>query len=93
MINCADNLLGAADYTAFKTLEDYALYVNTFVADVAPAVLSMDFYPYFAEVRKSTWAPLPPAYCGPSPIRPDHAAKCTVPGLPLRPGLHTARQN
>eukprot|EP01047_Picozoa_sp_COSAG01_P061537 COSAG01_NODE_7704_length_3091_cov_96.054813_1_plen_28_part_10 len=28
MINCADNLLGAADYTAFKTLEDYALYVN-----------------------------------------------------------------
>lgn len=44
------NLLGAADYTAFKTLDDYAVYVSTFLAGVGPAVLSMDFYPYFAEL-------------------------------------------
>ena len=43
------NLLGAADFTAFKTLEDYARYVSSFVAGASPAVLSMDFSPYFAE--------------------------------------------
>jgi hypothetical protein len=43
------NLLGAADFTAFKTLKDYARYVSSFVAGTSPAVLSMDFYPYFAE--------------------------------------------
>lgn len=50
------NLLGAADYTAFKTLEDYAKYVSTFLAGVRPALLSMDFYPYFAEAS----TPCPP---------------------------------
>lgn len=43
------NLEGAGDYHHFPTLEHYAEYVQSFVEGVRPQVLSMDFYPYFAE--------------------------------------------
>ena len=51
------NLEGAADVHHFPTVADYAVYIQSFVKEVEPQVLSMDFYPYFAEVLD---APCPP---------------------------------
>jgi hypothetical protein len=51
------NLLGAGDWDFFKTVDDYAASIKTYVKLVRPQVLSMDFYPVFAKVAPAFDAP------------------------------------